>query len=38
MPSATLTFGQEGMVRFYQQLNERPPMTSLESDLDDVIS
>lgn len=30
--------GQEGMVRFYQQLNERPPMTSLESDLDDVIS
>ena len=29
--------GQEAMLRFYRDINERPPMTSLEADLDEFV-
>jgi hypothetical protein len=29
--------GAHGMLRFYQNINERPPVTSLETDIDEVI-
>lgn len=29
--------GEHGMLRFYQNLNERPPMTSLETDLEEIV-